>query len=111
MHPGPTIQKGEVFRARLPDAAGHQQRGVRYVVAVQGSELQLSTVIVVPTSTQTLATMFRPEIELAGARTRVMTEQIRVVDRRRLSESIGRLRWDEIERVNRALELVLGLAS
>lgn len=111
MHPGQTtIQKGDVFRARLPDAGGHEQRGVRYVVAIQASELQLSTVIVAPTSTQTLPTMFRPEVEIAGAHTHVLTEQIRTVDRRRLREPVGRLRWDELERVDRALELVLGLA-
>lgn len=111
MHLGPTIQRGEVFKARLPDALGHEQRGVRYVVALQETDLQLSTVIVAPTSTQTLPAMFRPEIEVAGEPTRLMAEQTRVVDRRRLGESVDRLRWDELERVDRALELVLGLTS
>jgi mRNA interferase MazF len=83
---------------------------VRYAVALQDSDLQLSTVIVAPTSTKTLETSFRPEVEVDGTRTRLMTEQIRVVDRRRLGESVGRLHWDELDRVDRALRLVLGLA-
>ena len=109
MLPGPTIRKGEIFRARLPGSAGHEQRGIRYAVALQSSDLQLSTVIVAPTSTQALETSFRPEIEIEGVRTRLLTEQTRAVDRRRLGESLGRLHWDELDRVDRALKRVLGL--
>jgi mRNA interferase MazF len=104
------IQRGEVFKARLPAARGHEQRGDRYVVALQETDLQLSTVIVAPTSTRTLPTMFRPEVEVAGRPTRLMLEQVRAVDRRRLGDAVARLRWDELERVDRALEVVLGLA-
>ena len=105
------MQRGDVFRARLPkNATGHEQAGLRYAVVLQASELELSTVIVAPTSTRALATMFRPEIEVAGKRTRVLTEQLRAVDRRRLGEQVGRLTWEELEEVDRALETVLGLA-
>ncbi len=108
---GLTMQKGDLFRARLPkDAIGHEQRGVRYAVVLQASELELSTVIVAPTSTRALATSFRPEIQVVGQRTRVLTEQLRTVDRRRLGEPVGRLTWEELEEVDRALETVLGLA-
>jgi len=40
----------------------------------------------------------------------VLTEQIRTVDRRRLDEPVGRVTWDELDEVDRALEVVLGLA-
>lgn len=105
------MRRGEVFRVRLPESTvGHEQRGVRYAVVVQESELQLSTVVIAPTSTGALATSFRPEIGVAGRRTRVMTEQMRAVDRRRLGKRVGRLSWEELDEVDRALELVLGLA-
>lgn len=105
------MQRGEVFRVRLPkDATGHEQAGSRYAVVLQASELELSTVIISPTSTRALATMFRPEIQVDGKPTRVMTEQIRAVDRRRLGEHVGRLTLDELQEVDRALEIVLGLA-
>jgi len=105
------MQRGDVLRARLPKTAiGHEQGGVRYAVVLQASELELSTVIVAPTSTHALATSFRPEIQVADRRTRVLTAQIRTVDRRRLGEPVGRLTWDELDKVDRALEVVLGLA-
>jgi mRNA interferase MazF len=105
------MQRGDVFRARLPTSRrGHEQAGVRYAVVLQASELELSTVIVAPTSTKALETSFRPEIQVAGRRTRVLTEQIRTVDRRRLGEPVGRLTWEELDGVDRALETVLGLA-
>ena len=108
---GRTMQKGDVLRARLPkNTGGHEQGGVRYAVVLQASELELSTVIVAPTSTRALATSFRPEIQVVGERTRVLTEQLRTVDRRRLGELVGRLTWEELEEVDRALETVLGLA-
>jgi mRNA interferase MazF len=105
------MQRGDVFRARLPESRrGHEQAGIRYAVVLQASELELSTVIVAPTSTQALETSFRPEIQVAGRHTRVLTEQIRTVDRRRLGELVGRLTWEELDGVDRALETVLGLA-
>ena len=105
------MQRGDVFRVRLPkDATGHEQGGSRYAVVLQATELELSTVIIAPTSTRALATLFRPEIQVAGEHTRVMTEQIRAVDRRRLGERVARLTSEELEEVDRALETVLGLA-
>ena len=104
------MQRGDVCRARSPKSVGHEQGGVRYAVVIQASELELSTVIVAPTSTRAIATSFRPEVQVTGKRTRVLTEQIRTVDRRRLGEPVGRLTWEELEEVDRALEIVLGLA-
>ena len=52
----------------------------------------------------------RAESSVAGTCTRVMTEQIRTVDRRRLGERVARLTSEELEEVDRALETVLGLA-
>jgi mRNA interferase MazF len=105
------MNRGEVFRVRMPrDAWGHEQRGTRYAVVVQESALELSTVLVVPTSTRARTTSFRPEVSLGGAPTRVLAEQVGVVDRGRLGRPAGQLTPAELESVDRALELVLGLA-
>ena len=103
--------RGEVFRLPAPRGArGHEQRGARYAVVVQADEfLDLSTVLVAPTSTSARPTSFRPAIALAGEETRVLVEQTTVVDPQRLGRSAGRLEARELRAVDDALMLVLGL--
>lgn len=103
--------RGEVFRLPPPRRArGHEQRGARYAVVVQADEfLELSTLLVSPTSTRARAASFRPVITLAGEETRVLVEQTAVVDPARLGRSVGRLEALELRAVDEALMLVLGL--
>ena len=70
---------------------------------------ELSTVVVAPTSTSALAAVFRPEVEVAGRRTLVLTEQIRALDRSRLGRRVGTLAQTELRAVDDALKVVLGL--
>lgn len=102
--------RGEVFRLPAPrDARGHEQRGACYAVIVQADEfLDLSTVLVSPTSTRARPASFRPTITLEGEETRVLVEQTSVVDPQRLGRSAGRLDASELRSVDEALLLVLG---
>ncbi len=103
------MNRGDVFRIRLP-GRGREQRGSRYGVVVQADEfLGLSTVLIAPTSRSATAATFRPEVEVAGERTLVLVEQLRAVDLERLGESAGRLTARELRAVDDALELVLAL--
>jgi mRNA interferase MazF len=103
--------RGEVFRLPTPRGArGHEQRGARYAVVVQADEfLDLSTVLVSPTSANARPASFRPMIDLERQATRVLVEQTTVVDPQRLGRSAGRLDADELRSVDEALMLVLGL--
>lgn len=103
--------RGEVFRLpSLGRARGHEQQGARYAVVVQADEfLGLSTVLVAPTSTSARPATFRPRIELLGGETRVLVEQTTVVDPQRLGDSAGRLGAAEMQAVDDALTLMLGL--
>ena len=105
------MARGEIFRLRAPrDARGHEQRGARYAIIVQADEfLDLSTVLVAPTSTNARPTSFRPTITLDGTDTRILVEQATVVDPQRLGRSAGRLEASELRSVDEALMLVLGL--
>ncbi|WP_304451688.1 type II toxin-antitoxin system PemK/MazF family toxin [Nocardiopsis sp. YSL2] len=89
---------------------GHEQRGPRYCVELQGP-FNLSTVVVAPTSTSAGPALFRPEIKLAdGTTTRVLVDQMRSVDRQiRLGDFAGRLEPGELDEVDHACRLVLGL--
>jgi mRNA interferase MazF len=77
---------------------------------VQADEfIDLSTVLVAPTSTGARPTAFRPTITLAGTETRVLVEQTTVVDPERLGCSAGRLDASELRAVDDALLLLFGL--
>jgi mRNA interferase MazF len=104
------VVRGEIYRLRLPSSGGREQRGARYGVIVQADELLgLSTALVAPTSRSARPATFRPEIELADERTRILVEQLRAVDVQRLDALVGRLDAAEQGAVDDALELVLGL--
>jgi mRNA interferase MazF len=83
--------RGDLYALKAPQGVcGHEQAGARYAVVVQSDDLPLSTWIVAPTSTGRREASFRPEIEIHGARTRVMVEQLTVIDpQSRLGEFAG----------------------
>jgi mRNA interferase MazF len=104
------VTRGDVYRVRLPASRGHEQSGARYAVVVQADGLlALSTVLVAPTSRSVLAASFRPEVEIAGQRTRIMVEQLRALDVQRLEKRTGHLSASEMAGVDEALALVLAL--
>lgn len=83
---------------------GHEQAGARFAVVVQSEDLPLSTWIVAPTSTGRRAASFRPEVEINGTKTRVLVEQLTVVDpETRLGEFAGRLDNSEMCALDLAL--------
>ena len=84
--------------------------GPRFGVVVQSDALlPRSVVIVAPTSRSARPASFRPEIEVAGDRTRVLVEQLGAVDARRLGARVGRLDAEDLWSIDDALETVLGL--
>ena len=103
--------RGEIFHLPHPRAAsGHEQRFARYAVVVQGDEfIGLSTVLVAPTSASARPASFRPVIALDVRDTHVLVEQTTVVDPQRLGRSAGRLDASELDAVDDALTLILGL--
>ncbi|MGL5861106.1 MAG: type II toxin-antitoxin system PemK/MazF family toxin [Phycicoccus sp.] len=99
--------RGREQRGR--EQRGREQRGRRYAVVVQSDLLPLSTWLVAPTSASARPASFRPEIEIAGRASRVLTEQTAAVDPERLGNVVGHLSQAEMMAVNAALRVVLGL--
>jgi mRNA interferase MazF len=100
--------RGEVYR--LPARGkGHEQRGRRFAVVLQPEWLSLSTWIVAFTSTSARETSFRPSVIIAHQETLVMCDQLDTVDLNRLTEPVGFLSTEDMQRVDEALALVLDL--
>jgi mRNA interferase MazF len=104
------VQRGDVYRFKVPKGVGHEQRGERFGVVVQSDAmLPRSVVVVAPTSRSAKPASFRPEVEVAGELTRVLVEQLGAVDVQRLGRRVGRLTVAEMWSVDEALVAVLGL--
>lgn len=104
------MQRGDVYRFKVPKGVGHEQHGERYGVVVQSDVmLPRSVVVVAPTSRSAKPASFRPEAEVAGDVTRVLVEQLGAVDVQRLGRRVGRLTANEMWSVDDAVVVVLGV--
>lgn len=100
--------RGEAYRLHAR-GRGHEQRGRRFAVVLQPEWLNLSTWVVAFTSTSARPTTFRPSVVIAGQETLVMCDQLDTVDLVRLTDPVGSLTLNELQRVDEALTLVLDL--
>jgi mRNA interferase MazF len=104
------VLRGDIYEFRPLRGTGHEQHGRRYGVIVQADEfLPRSVVLVAPTSLSARSASFRPEIELLGATTRVLVEQVGAVDAGRLGDIVGRVSPDQQWGIDEALTTILGL--
>jgi mRNA interferase MazF len=105
------VIRGAVYRVDLgDDKRGHEQRGKRYGLVMSPSSMPWNVVTIIPTSTGAQPTVFRPELEIAGTRTRLLIDQIRTVDIRYVhGDPVHYLDRDEIAEVEHALSRYLGL--
>jgi mRNA interferase MazF len=102
--------RGDVHRLSAPRGArGSEQRGARYAVIVQSDDLLLSTVLVAPTSRSAPARLFRPTITVGGEPTQVLVEQTSAVAPERLGQLAGHVSLTELQEIDAALLLALGL--
>ena len=104
------MERGEVYRFKVPKGIGHEQQGERFGVVVQSNALlPRSVVVVAPTSRSARPASFRPEVIVAGESARVLVEQLGAVDVQRLGRRVGRLDSHEMWAIDDALTTVLGL--
>lgn len=102
--------RGDVHRLRAPRGArGNEQRGSRYAVVVQSDDLLLSTTVVAPTSRSAPPRIFRPTLTIGEEQTQVLAEQTAAVTSERLGELVGHVSLTELQEINGALRLTLGL--
>lgn len=103
--------RGAVYRVDFgAEKRGHEQRGKRYGLVLSAGTTAWSVVTVIPTSTSARPAVFRPELEIAGATTRLIVDQIRSVDTDYvIGDPVYYLQRDELAQVEHIVARYLGL--
>ena len=107
-----TLRRGDVVWVALDPTRGTEIRKTRPAVVISNDSCNRygSRVVVLPV-TSNVSSLYPGEarIDLAGKPGRVLGDQIRSVDKRRLRSRIGRLRQEELREVEEAVKITLGL--
>ncbi|RHZ35910.1 type II toxin-antitoxin system PemK/MazF family toxin [endosymbiont GvMRE of Glomus versiforme] len=112
------VKRGEVYRVRLDDAEGHEQKGdketgYRPVVIVSNNQQNAAgkIFVVVPLTSKIkkLYQAFQVPIFFRGKQGRAKCEQVRVIDVGRLEKYRGKLTEREMTAINEKLVFVLDL--
>ena len=103
--------RGAVYPVDLGDAKrGHEQRGRRLGLVISIEQDDWSTVTIIPTSTSAQASVFRPEVAVAGRDTKVLIDQIRTIDASQVTgEIVDYLTRDDMAQVEHGLSRYIGL--
>jgi mRNA interferase MazF len=110
-------RRGDIYYVDLDPVVGSEQGGRRPALVIQNDiGNQYSPVLIVAALTSRPAALARPTDVLIEAgpsglqvTSRVLLNQIRTLDKRRLGRYIGQLTPDEMANVDRAIQVSLGL--
>src|ERR1017187_9718813 len=78
---GSRMIRGAAYPVDLGDVKrGHEQRGRSLGLVISIEQDAWSTVTIIPPSTSPQASVFRPDVVVAGRETKVLIDQIRPID-------------------------------
>lgn len=103
-----TVYRGEVYYAELSPVIGSEQGGIRPVLILQnntGNRHSPTTIIAPITSVQkksSLPTHIVIDYDFLESVSVVLLEQIRTIDKERLSDCLGRISVQDMQRVEAA---------
>ncbi len=111
------ISRGEVYFADLSPVVGSEQGGVRPVLIIQNDigNRYSPTVIVAAITAQIQKAKLPTHVEINAEKygfernSVILLEQIRTLDKQRLTDKITKLDNEMMKKINRALEISLGL--
>lgn len=111
------VKRGDVYFADLSPVVGSEQGGVRPVLIIQndiGNRFS-PTVVVAAITAQIQKAKLPTHIEIDAKRygfdrdSVILLEQIRTIDKQRLTDKITHLDEEMMRRVNEAIQISLGL--
>ncbi len=111
------IKRGDIFYADLSPVVGSEQGGIRPVLIVQNDvgNKYSPTVIAAAITSQQLKTRMPTHISVNASvcglskDSVVLLEQIRTLDKKRLKEKMGNLPETDMDRIDDALSVSIGL--
>lgn len=111
------VKRGDIYYADLSPVVGSEQGGVRPVLIVQNDvgNKYSPTVIAAAITSQQDKSRLPTHISVNGAGcglqkdSVVLLEQVRTLDKQRLKERMGNLSPNDMNKINRALNVSLGL--
>lgn len=85
------VRRGDVYWVNLDSTVGTEIRKTRPALIVSPDDMNdaLPRVLVAPITSKGQPLVCRPEVELAGRPARILLDQIRSVDKRRLGPTLG----------------------
>ena len=110
-----SFRRGEIYVADLSPYVGSEQGGIRPVIILQNNlgNIFSPTLIVAPLTSKykkrNLPTHYLIEdVEELKTTSLVLLEQIKTIDKRRITEYIGQASKDDIKNIEKALTISLG---
>lgn len=109
------IKRGEIYYADLSPVVGSEQGGIRPVLILQndtGNKHSPTTIVAAITSRQTKTALpTHVDITAEGLKTKsiVLLEQIRTIDKTRLTEFVGKLDKNTMGKVDHAIITSFGI--
>ena len=111
------VNRGDVFYANLNPVVGSEQGGVRPVLIIQNNigNKYSPTVIIAAITSKIDKAKLPTHVEIVSETSElekdsvILLEQIRTIDKKRLQRKVTQLNENTLEKVNRAIEISLGL--
>ena len=110
------IERGEIYYAKLPGTVGSEQNGERPVLIIQNNTGNFySSTTIVAAITSKLKSNMPTHVYLNNKclpiNSLALLEQLRTIDKRRLSKYLGKLSKEEMETIDTALAISVGLSE
>lgn len=102
------MKRGEVWLAALDPTVGREIRKTRPCLVISPPEIHdhLRTVIVAPMTTGSHLAPFRPEVSFQGKDGRIVLEQLRCLDQKRLVKRLGRIDRPTLDQTLQTLQAI-----
>lgn len=112
-----TVKRGDIFYADLSPTVGSEQGGIRPVIIIQNDlgNKYSPTVIIAAITSKIIKAKLPTHVEISAEAyglnkdSVVLLEQIRTIDKKRLREKIGHMTEADMNKVQEALRVSIGL--